>query len=837
MKMSWILTSIAACLVAATARAAEPLTLVEKGKSAYSIYHEPAAPDSVKEAAREIQTYVAKATGARLPLVTTFPDTPVIALGAHPQLQANGLSVEGIPLEGYRIVTKGKNLFIFGPDTLQRQYTPLGGFSRGTQNGVYTFLETVFGIRWLMPGDAGDVVPRAETVTLPPTDLTDAPDFRSRRLPYIRERDPKVQQWMRRNKLGYSILLVHGHQWHWFEPDVYDRAPEMFTLHKGKRIRPVNAASAWICTTNPKTIAHFRAVLKNVFAANPAMVMNSISPSDGSELWCECEQCTALDEKLPNGEVRHTRRIVAFYNAVTQAVSEVCPDKLLAGYVYAGYVDPPLDRTLRFHPNFYPVLGALFAYGPLAYRPDVRERLHACIDGWSAMTDHLSYYGFLPLLQPRGRFALPIPPERKLLKDLFPALKKARMCGIYIYGQDAWGHAAALNWVTARLLWRADADVDALCEEFYAQCYGKGGPAMSKLYGLLEDQTEKYIVNDRTATYHMQPKAIRAIYLPVYDELEAFYKQAHAAADTPETRRRLELFGMNMRGLYRVLEDYGWLKNRTDSVFYMPEPEFIQWVESQKASLYINPGAMAAGNRNLAAALRTPLTVAAYHDALPSAEPVRPFLLRYRNHLVLQANQDGEIRMDFSVRQTAKGGEMAYKVYDAKGTLVTSGMAAETKEVVFPARKGELFHVFLETSMLSVSVTNAAWAIDTQYSPWVAATVPRLHLVQKVTPLYFFVPKGVEKFTLGLFSTAPGETCAAVLYDPSNKPAARFDTSAKGEDSQTVAAGQSDGGFWKLDLVPAKTGVIDDVWIELGKEIPGYVSPDPANRLSVEIAK
>ena len=76
--------------------AAEPLQLVQQGKSPYSIYYSPAAPASVKEAATDLQAYIVKASGAKLPIVTQFPATQVIALGGNPQLAANGLNLETI---------------------------------------------------------------------------------------------------------------------------------------------------------------------------------------------------------------------------------------------------------------------------------------------------------------------------------------------------------------------------------------------------------------------------------------------------------------------------------------------------------------------------------------------------------------------------------------------------------------------------------------------------------------------------------------------------------------------------------------------------------------------
>ncbi|MEX0777051.1 MAG: DUF4838 domain-containing protein [Phycisphaeraceae bacterium] len=832
-----VVMAILIVLAGVNTYAAPPLKLVDQGHSVYSIYHAPAAPDSVKDAARELQTYIAKATGAQLAIVTAFPDTPVIALGEHDHLKAHALSVEGIKPEGYRIVTKSQSIFIFGPDDAGRNAK--GGISRGTQNGVYTFLETFLGIRWLMPGDAGEYVPKAATVTIPPTALSDAPDFANRRIEYIREKDPQVQRWMLRNKLGYSIQYMHGHNWDYFTTGVYDFHPEVFTLRDGKRVRPVGG-NAWLCTTNPETVR--LAGLRQVghFMQNPTATMASISPTDGHGLWCQCEACTALDEKLPDGQVNHSRRIITFYNQVSEFVTARLPDKLLGGYIYLDYIEPPADRSFRFHPSFYPVFAPLFYYGPMAYRQEERGQFHRILDAWAPMAEgRMCFYGLPRLLQGSGRFSLPVPPGRKVLADIYPALKKANFGGARVDGMDAWGYGGAYNWVTARLLWHADADVDQLCEEYYAKCYGKGGAAMSQLYGLLEEQTEKYIVGDPTATYHMQPKAIRAIYLPVYARLEELYQQAQSAIDTDDARQRLELFGWSMRGLYRVLEDYGWLLNARQSVFYMSEPDFIKWLETQKSSIYISPGALAASGplaARQADILRTPVTAAAFHDELPNAEAVKPYLIRFKNHLVLLSEKEGEVRLTFKVHQTVKGGEVAFKVYDTSGSVVTSGQAADEREVTFLGAKGGIYHVFIDSNMLSVTVTDAAWAIDTRYHDFLRLGRVHLNLIQQMTPLYFYVPKGTAKFSLGLSSTAPGETCAATLYDPQNKAAAQLDTAASGRDSKTVASDGA-GGWWKLVIGPAETGVVDDVFLELGDEIPGYVCTDPGNRLVIETLK
>src|SRR5688572_4544582 len=124
------------------------LPLVRDGASSYTIYHDPGAPSSVKLAAKELQRVLEISTGAKLS-ITNAPASPMIALGT-------GLSTETLPEEAFQIVTKGQDLFIAGNDTPDGQQTwgsSVGaGTSRGTLFGVYSFLEKVVGVRWLLPG-------------------------------------------------------------------------------------------------------------------------------------------------------------------------------------------------------------------------------------------------------------------------------------------------------------------------------------------------------------------------------------------------------------------------------------------------------------------------------------------------------------------------------------------------------------------------------------------------------------------------------------------------------------------------------------------------------------
>ena len=143
-----VLTALALTLVLC-ATLADGATLVRDGRTRHVIYVDVKAPSTVKQAARELRDYVCEVTGADIRIVNK-PAKPMVCLGANAAARAAGLTTKGIALEGYRIAVKGESIYILGPDTPDGGQTLQGGTSAGTRNGVYTFVERYFGVRWLL---------------------------------------------------------------------------------------------------------------------------------------------------------------------------------------------------------------------------------------------------------------------------------------------------------------------------------------------------------------------------------------------------------------------------------------------------------------------------------------------------------------------------------------------------------------------------------------------------------------------------------------------------------------------------------------------------------------
>ena len=163
------------------------LQLVTRGKARTVIIIPEDAGFVTDSAAREMQAYLKKISGADVPiyLENSFsfgPDYhwldskfPVISIGRTELAAAAGLSVDNLGPEGFLIETKNNALFILGReermDTTQLRSTKWQSLHwplrrRGTLFGVYTFLEDYLGVRWLWPGDLGEIVPRKADIAV-----------------------------------------------------------------------------------------------------------------------------------------------------------------------------------------------------------------------------------------------------------------------------------------------------------------------------------------------------------------------------------------------------------------------------------------------------------------------------------------------------------------------------------------------------------------------------------------------------------------------------------------------------------------------------------------------
>jgi hypothetical protein len=442
--------------------------LVLSAPGAYEIVREERALPVVSLAARELQLFVERSSGVKLPIMTApTPGKGHVFVG----------TAAGLRPEGFRIRAVGRDLRIEGddspgdPERIRRE-RPV---RCGTLFGVYEFLERFAGVVFAWHDDLGTVAPpRAEIRVPADVEIVQAPDWTSRT---IINTPPGSTSGLfgRRLRLGASVETDYTHHWHRILP-VDPARPEFFALVKGERRTSyyLKNHGGQVCTSNPDVIELFARAAIEHFAKNPADGVFPISPNDGKG-FCECEPCRAQDPL--------SDRILAFYNAVAERVVRAHPTKKLGGFVYARYARPPV--RVKPHPSLLlaHATNSAHAQGMGWAREREDERAWTALSKGMVKYD-IWYYGEY------GSMGLPAPATAHLAEKL-KAEHDAGFAGGYLYAAPAWELLGAGHYLMAKLMWDRNADVPALEKRYFDALYGAAGPDVLEYYRLLETALRK----------------------------------------------------------------------------------------------------------------------------------------------------------------------------------------------------------------------------------------------------------------------------------------------------------------------------------------------------------
>ncbi len=784
-------------------------SIVAQNRSSYKIVIPANAPTSVRTAAQELQDSVRLATGVTLPLLedSAAVSGPFISLGATKQAQAAKVLQRKIALEGFSILSREGNLYIWGPDTGDKETTPNGGTSNGTANGVYSFLEDYLGVRWLLPGELGRDVPTRNAVTVPQLNRTEAPVFINRREPYIQNTKPAVRRWQAQQKLGFSFRIEHGHNFHIVDPELHKEHPDWFPLIDGKRTIPTGRYK--LETTNPglvrffadRAIADLKADSRKTF---------SLSPSD-SRGWSKSPESLALWDPTPPGADHPsvTPLILKFYRDVAQIVKKEYPQGRLAGYIYADYLFPPTKGGMTLPDNFYPVVAPSINYGYTLYREDVQKQFRDLMHDWSKVTQNLFYYDLPATVGPSGGALLPAAPE--ILNKIFPLLEETKVKGVYIYGTDSWNNAALANYILAKMIWNPRLDAHKLQREWLHRAYGpRGGAVMETLYNRLDDLFRDYYRKNPKASYTLNDDMWKSIYAPHFGEIEKLFVQAKAQPMNPAQAKRLAMLEDNMVVMQWLLQNKKLLPAGYKSSFSRDEAFIQKLLFAPNADFDLFPGVAAQ-------APATPRVTVKAGESL-SNTPATTSTIRGVNALLLMTPKAGEVEIK-ALRSSHGSPFVSYVLQDENNQVVSTGPLNAGQTVKFSALANKPYYFYIPNGITELSIEGAGAAYQTNL-----AEGAQLHLYGKGSTLYYYVPAGVKSWDLTLSSAVPGETAKIIITAPNGKTS-ELETVTIPSHRATLD-GQE--GFWKIELTQASSGIIDDVYLIFDRNLPQWVSTSPS---------
>jgi hypothetical protein len=512
-------------------------------------------------AAVELADYLGKIGGTRPQIATEtqrgLPEGPRIFVG-HCQANAD---LAPKP-EEMVILTRNGNLHLCGGDT-----APGGMICRGTLYAVYDFIERELGVRWLFPGERGEVVPKQATITLTDIHRREQPRIAKRKVrdvavsredtyaPVLEKwgvaleawkmaRGPEVNApWHRRMRLGQRVEINGGHAFAgWWEK--YGKAhPEWFALQPdGTRTQTLPRER--LCKSNPALWDEIARVKITEFKADPALLTASISPNDGGKnKFCMCEACRALDpveaprilndSQLIDPATKHpfaeypalSDRVFTFFNEIAARVGKEMPDRDLVAYAYSVYRSVPV-KVKQLQPNL------IIGYVGLN---------HVEIEAWSKIAPKL----FIRPndLGPAVDLGMPRNHAAWLAQAVKFGVEHKAIGFDFDNGHGNWSAHGLDYYVLSKALWNPDLDVRATIADYCRTAYGPAAGAMQQYHDALEKISDA-VRNDKQLGAR-SPKAAR---LRRYYSDEALTKlETHLQAaqalqgDDPGVKARIQM--------------------------------------------------------------------------------------------------------------------------------------------------------------------------------------------------------------------------------------------------------------------------------------------------------
>lgn len=577
MKQAFVFAAISAAVLAPPSLG--DTFMVKDGKPQAEIVIAEKPPRMVKLAAGELQEYVHNISGARLPIRTAPSDDCrlQIYVGRSTHTDRLGVTDDGLKHDAFRMKSGGNWLALVGRDSdfaIPKIYlkTPADlphfikewdkitgehwGFAngnlykefsnllkvwardeRGSLNAVYEFLR-MQGVRWYMPGELGEIVPKTANLVLPRIDRTVRPDF-ALRYPYQigrmfghegATRDEVLWQL----RLGWNLAadvigdfgmgLSHGMNPIYEREEVRRAHPDYYALFNGRRDElKVNEARPCLSSEGlfKQNVKYARAMFDLLDAP-----LVSVMPQDGYVNLCQCELCMGKGTLERGWDGQISDYVWGYVDRVAREVYKTHPSKKVNCFAYGAYLLPPRKIDM-LSPN---IIVGICQNRNLFHDAGERRKFLELRKAWLAKMPaghkQLVIYDYYlharPFTLPNMPFFMP----RTIAEDL-RSLKGISIGDfIEVYREPKGMNTLAVDhlnlYVTSRYWWDADQDFDKLLDEYCRDFYGPASAEMKAFIVYCEANLQDLGKNARKID-------------TIFDLLGK--AQARVKADTPHGKR------------------------------------------------------------------------------------------------------------------------------------------------------------------------------------------------------------------------------------------------------------------------------------------------------------
>ena len=512
--------------------------ITENGESNFHIVAHQYSDEAIRYAASELQKYLLQSTNAAIPY---FSDRcpkrgPEICIGDFVRGDEwKSPALASLSEEAFSIAGRGENIYI------------TGNSSRGVVYGVYYFLETFCGFACFTK-DA-ETIDKLSSLEIELDEIVKEPAFEFRDTYFRHAFDGDFCAKNRSNTSLGDVSFAKGGRMKWFNfhhsfrdlvpaEKYFETHPEYFSEVDGERIE-----SGQLCLTNPEVSKIAEQTLRRWIRENPECRVFSVAQNDNKKR-CTCKSCLALEEKegSPAGPIIH------FVNGIADAIKDEYPHILLHTFAYQYSVPAPKHVVARDN-----VIVRLCSIRCRCDRPLTElalmgsEKEKEFVDALHAWKDHAKRLYVWDYAVNFSNYLQPYIHLHVLQKNV-QMFRDMGVMGVLEQGNFAYGGGAACDdlksYISARLLWDSDIDVDAEIHRFCRTVYGeKAGERFEEYVRRMMAACESSLL-----LLYQTPDA-EYITDELVDESEKLFREAIALAENETYRWRVEREYLSIRFL------------------------------------------------------------------------------------------------------------------------------------------------------------------------------------------------------------------------------------------------------------------------------------------------
>lgn len=504
-------------------------------------------------AAEELQYHIQKAAGVKLS-IHAEKDKPAgfdgfVYLGNCRKTAEAGINVAALPPSGYVIKTIDGNLFLAGKDRVRSDRDTGGNWVnsyygvgwnwaagwQGTLFAVYDLLENEMGVRWLWPGELGEIIPQTNEIKLGHIDRNGTPRFLETRLRAKypadllgwasgknREKFLHDQgKFLLRHRFSTVQSMSYGHNFTTYWERFGKTHPEFFNMFpNGKRELlegDVSGKNITMCVSQPALWKQIISDWEKSSDRNPTNIpyrpFINVCENDTPGM-CACETCRSWDAPDPGFEKhdywgkkiipKYSRRFTLarvtwgegvsipgdeppslsdryarFYLSVLNEAKTVDKDAKVIGYAYANYWKAP--KSVKLNEDI------IISYVPPLWFPYTEKQSREFRENWDGwIKSGVNKIKLRPNLTHAGA-NLPVFYAKRLAADFSYAATNGMMATGFDSLLGAWSAQGPTLYTLARIHEHPDWSADKILDEYYSG-FGKAKEAVKRYF----EYWEKY---------------------------------------------------------------------------------------------------------------------------------------------------------------------------------------------------------------------------------------------------------------------------------------------------------------------------------------------------------